>query len=348
MTTLNRTTPRILVALFVLFGPSLSWPVPSYSMRHPHHQAAQRPKRPGIPAVQVPLSSLAIRAGISVPGGPDWLAAAFGSMWVSNSPRNSVSRIDPASNRVLATISVGQDPCLGIGVGLGSVWIPNCKDKTLSRIDPRTNKVVRTFPINIDGEGEGAIATGYHSIWLLTNDAGTDSGTLSRIDPLTGKTVAMIPVCPKSNVAVTGYGAVWVTGTGCNTVFRIDPRANVVDARIPVGPTPRFTAAGGNGVWVLNQGDGTVSRIDPRTNKVVATIEVGVPGAGGDIAVGAHSIWVSADGLPVSEINPRSNKVVRQYAGGGGADAIRIGFGSAWVSDHRKGEVWRIGIPRKR
>jgi len=114
---------------------------------------------------------------------------------------------------------------------------------------------------------------------------------------------------------------------------------------IEVGKTPRFIASGGGAVWTLNQGDGSVSRIDPATNKVVATIEVGVPGPGGDIAVGEGSVWVTAFEYPLSRIDPSTNKVAQQFYGKGG-DAIRVGRGSVWLSNLEAGNVWRID-PRR-
>ena len=108
-----------------------------------------------------------------------------------------------------------------------------------------------------------------------------------------------------------------------------------------LGLPPRFLATGLGGIWTLNQGDGSVSRVDPATNKVSATIEVGVPGGGGDIAVGEGAVWVTANGKPLSKIDPATNRVVTQYVGKGG-DAMRVGLGSVWLSNHEFHEVWRI------
>jgi DNA-binding beta-propeller fold protein YncE len=92
----------------------------------------------------------------------------------------------------------------------------------------------------------------------------------------------------------------------------------------------------------LSQSDGSVSRIDPATNKVIANIPANVPGAGGDIASGGGYILVAASGTPLMRINPKTNKVVDQYGNYKGADAIRFGFGAVWVSDHGKGDLWKI------
>src|SRR5260370_30289564 len=100
-------------------------------------------------------------------------------------------------------------------------------------------------------------------------------------------------------------------------------------------------AAGEGFVWTLNQGTGTVTKIDPRTLKVVATIDVGVPGAGGDIATGEGALWVTQKTIPVSRIDPATNKVTAQLYGPGG-DAMRIGHGYVWLSNGREGKVWRF------
>jgi glyoxylase-like metal-dependent hydrolase (beta-lactamase superfamily II) len=100
-------------------------------------------------------------------------------------------------------------------------------------------------------------------------------------------------------------------------------------------------AAGEGYVWSLNQTNGTVSKIDPATMNLLATIEVGVPGTGGDIAAGEGEIWVSARTIPVSRINPATNKVTAQFVGPGG-DALRAGNGYVWLSNGRNSNVWRF------
>jgi hypothetical protein len=56
-------------------------------------------------------------------------------------------------------------------------------------------------------------------------------------------------------------------------------------------------------------------------------------------------VWVSVLEVPLSEIDPESNRVVRQWTGGGG-DAVRFGFSSIWLSNGGEQNVWRID-PRK-
>jgi YVTN family beta-propeller protein len=204
----------------------------------------------------------------------------------------------------------------------------------------KTGSLTATIPITI-GNSEGSIVAGAGSIWIIT-DA---KGTLARIDPATNAVVAEVYVAPGSYGLAFGEDALWATSIERNTVARVDPHTNLIVSTIAVGKTPRFIAAGGGAVWSLNQGDGSVSRIDPATNKVVATIEVGVPGPGGDIAVGEGSVWVTAFEYPLSRIDPSTNTVVQQFTGKGG-DAVRVGLGSVWLSNLEAGNVWRID-PRR-
>jgi YVTN family beta-propeller protein len=301
------------------------------------------PPRPGVKTagVKIPIERLKPQAVFPVPGSPDWLAAdELGAVWVSNKPKDSVSRFDVKTNTVAATVAVGKAPCSGLVAAFGSLWVPNCGDQTISRVDLKSGAITATIRTTI-GDTEGSIAAGAGSIWLMIDG----KGTLARFDPATNAVVAEISVAPGSYGLAFGEEALWVTSTDQSTVARVDPHTNLVAETIAVGKGPRFVAAGAGAVWTLNQGDGSVSRIDPKTNKAVATIEVGVPGRGGDIAVGEGSVWVTAFEFPLSRIDPSTNTVVQQFHGKGG-DAVRVALGSVWLSNLEAGNVWRID-PRR-
>jgi virginiamycin B lyase len=300
-----------------------------------------RAPRPGVkdPGVRVAMTALKPEAIFEVPGAPDWIAIDE-SVWISNYPKDTVARLDPKTNKVLAMVPVGSKPCCGLAAGFGSLWVPLCGDQALVRVDLKEGKITATIPIGI-GDSEGGLASGAGSIWLVTDK----KGTLARIDPATNKVVAEIQVPAGSFAVAFGEGAIWVTGTETNVLTRINPDTNLVVESIPVGKAPRFLTIGGGFVWTLNQTTGDVSKVDPNTNKVVATIEVGVPGRGGEIAFGEGSLWVTSFEFPISRIDPALGKVVQQFAGEGG-DAIRVGLGSVWLSNIRAGTVWRLD-PRR-
>lgn len=315
----------------------------------PPQAAPQKPKRPGVstPGVKIPMTKLKPDAVFSLPGVPDWLAIDE-HVWVSNSPKNTVHRLDPKTNTVAATIEVGKHPCSGLAVGFDSLWVPNCGEKSgdrivdrnLARVSLKDGKVEATLPFEVP-ESEGGLATGAGSVWVMTDR----KGTLTRIDPATNKAVAEIYVAPGSFAVAFGEDAVWVTSTEKNVLTRVNSRTNVVEETIAVGPRPRFLAVGEGSVWTINQGDGSISRVDVKTNKVVATIEAGIPGGGGEIAVGDGSVWVTSFEYPITRIDAATNKVVQQFYGDGG-DAIRFGLGSVWLSNLRAANVWRLDPKR--
>jgi len=166
-----------------------------------------------------------------------------------------------------------------------------------------------------------------------------------RIDPSNNTVVAVLRIAPGSCTVAFGEKAVFATSSKENLLTRIDPQTNLVVETIPVGQAPRFLAVGLGAVWTLNQGDGSISRVDLATNKVVATIQAGIPGGGGEIAVGEGSVWATSFQYPITRIDPATNQVVQQFFGPGG-DSIRVGLGSVWLSNLRAGNVWRID-PRR-
>jgi virginiamycin B lyase len=182
---------------------------------------------------------------------------------------------------------------------------------------------------------------GAGSGWMMTDPR----GTLARIDPATNRTVAEIYVAPGSFTVAFGEDAVWVTSNEQSVVTRVNPlheRRTADDSRRSDAAIPSSRRRLGVD---LNQRDGTISRIDPKTNAVTATIAAGIPGRGGEIAVGEGSVWAMSFEYPITGVDPATNSVAQQFYGPGG-DAIRVGHGSVWLSNLRQGNVWRLDPKR--
>jgi virginiamycin B lyase len=299
-------------------------------------QSAQ-PYKPGVttPGVQIPLAKLVIEAKFDLGGSPDWIAIDK-DIWVSNQPKNNVSRLNGKSKTVLQTITGFSKPCSGLAIGFGSLWVPNCGSQSLSRVDLNTGEVSKTIAVGV-ADSEGGLSTGAGSVWLLTDK----KSTLARIDPKTNSVVSTLALPEGCYNTAFGFASVWISCTKQNTVVRVDPKNNAILATIPVGPKPRFLTVGEGAVWTLNQGDGTITRINPSDDKVAATIAVGIPGGGGDISAGEGSVWATSFGFPLSRINPLTNQVVQQFVGVGG-DAIRAGNGQVWLSNYKSGIEWKL------
>ena len=304
-------------------------------------QKKPRPRRqppPGVstPGVKREMTTITPVAVFTTGGNPDWQALTDDAVWVSAGQLDTIFRLDVKTNEVAAKVVVGKRPCSGLIAGFGSVWAPSCGDKTLGRVDQKTNTLVATIPVG-PAESEGGIAASSDAIWLVTDKA----GKMSRIDPKTNAVAATIDVPAGSASVIYGDDAVWVTTPGANMLTRVDAKTNKVTDSIEVGKGPRFVTYGAGSVWTLNQGDGTISRVDTKTRKLVVNIEAGMPGSGGEIGFGLGHIWASIPQIPIAEIDPSTNTVIRQWTGAGG-DSIRAGHGSVFLSNLSAHNVWRI------
>ena len=287
------------------------------------------------PGVQIPLAKLVPVAAINIAPGADWIAVDD-DIWVSDKAKNIVARIDPRTNKLTQTITGFNKPCSGLAIGFDSLWVPNCGNQTVSRVNLKSGEIIKVISTGI-ADSEGGLSVGADSVWLLSDTR----STLTRLDPATNSVQSTLAMPPGCVSAAFAFESVWVTCPPQNTLVRVSASTNTILTTIKVGPEPRFLATGEGAVWTLNQGDGSISRIDPASNKVIATIAVGIPGEGGDIAVGEGSVWATSMGFPVSRIDPASNQVVQQFVGDGG-DAIRARRGMVWLSNYKSGLEWRL------
>jgi YVTN family beta-propeller protein len=292
---------------------------------------------------------------IAVGFGPSDVAVGAGAIWVTNSAGgvlrterddDTVSRIDPASNRTVgAPIVVGGEPT-GVAIGAGAVWVANRGSWTVIRIDPATNRLVGQT-LELDHKIE-KVAVGAGAAWVTVSEepelVRIDVQSVLRLRGQTGQTIDSdtIHVGERPSDVAVGADAVWVTNFGDDTVSRIDPQTREVTATTRVGRTPTGVAVGAGSVWVANRDDDTVSRIDPRRAKVAATIRVG--DSPSDVAVGEGSVWVTNWGDDtLSRIDPATNRAAEQPIGVGDQPvAVAVGEGAIWVVNEADDAVSRI------
>jgi YVTN family beta-propeller protein len=263
-------------------------------------------------------------------------------------------RIDAQDNTAGAPVAVGAQPCASLVEAFDSLWVPLCGDGVVARVDVKTVKATATIKTRV-AAGDGRIATGVGSIWAITDR----KGVLSRIDPDTNAPVAEIYVAGGATSVVFADEALWITSEDPSTpssdaslraggptsresgrLTRVNPHNDEIVEVVEVGPKPGPLAVGVGGVWTLNRGNGTVTRVDPATNKVVATISLGGSVTDGEIAAGLGSVWISAPGVPIIRIDPRTNRAVQRFTGEGGG-AILVAHESLWVAAGPQ-VTWRL------
>jgi len=172
------------------------------------------------------------------------VVSGAGSIWVaSDNTAGKVSRVDPATNAVIATIPV--DPGTWyLAFGFESLWAVSSERSSVQRIDPATNTVVKATAL---GKEPGFLAVGEGAVWVQEQG----DGTVARIDPVTGDVVGRVKVGAtlKWGDIDTGAGMVWLRTTEDQTFVVIDPQSMTVRARVgkPEGSGAlRFTRSG---VW---------------------------------------------------------------------------------------------------
>ena len=299
--------------------------------------------KPGIKGVQVPYSSIKPSVTMKIGGTADWVLVTENAVWVASTKPFAILRIDPATNKIVASIKIPGEACSGLASGFGSIWAPICgKQPALVRIDAAKNEINATLPVSPAGP-EGSISASDDSVWLVTDQ----NGTLVRIDPSTNSVRQEISISPGSYNPIFSNGIVWITGIEKNVVTAVDAKSGKVLESISVGPKPRFLTAGAGSIWTLNQGDGTVSRVDEKGRKLVATIQAGTSGTGGDIGYGADAVWLTVFDVPLTRVDATTNRVAKQWVGEGG-DSLRFGFDSLWITDYKKGLLSRIPIQELR
>jgi len=299
---------------------------------------------PAAPPMHLAFSSVKPEATIAVDGERQ-IAVTPDSVWVSRRAAGTVVRIDPKTHTLGTPILVGQDPCFRALWAFGSLWTSLCGAPGLARIEvPADSKapaaVKPPVVITLGVRAGGPIVTGASSIWMIADAA----GALARVDPDTNKIIAETTVPPGPWAMAFGDGAVWITSASRDTVTRVNGSTNVVVEHVKVGRGPSAVAVGEGAVWTLNTGDGTVSKVDLKTNKVTDTIKAGVTGRHGSIAIGEGSVWLSAEGAPLTRIDPVTNRMIQQFSGPGGG-ALAVGHQSLWIVATPT-EIWRLD-PRR-
>ncbi|MEZ5403222.1 MAG: hypothetical protein R2729_26320 [Bryobacteraceae bacterium] len=171
-----------------------------------------------------------------------------------------------------------------------------------------------------------AIAASSDSLWLLADDM----TNLLRVDPVENIVVSELRLPAECQSIVFAEKSLWVACPAEDRILRINPEKNLVEKRIEAGPEPVGIAAGDSSIWVFLRKEGKVVRLDVKSEKITATIDVGLSGSAGTLAYGDGSLWLSAPGVPLTRIDPASDKVAQQFHGEGGG-RVFYGLGSVWV-----------------
>jgi YVTN family beta-propeller protein len=182
-----------------------------------------------------------VRTGLASKGELNVVSGA-GSVWVaSDNKAGKVSRVDPATNKVIATITVSPGTWY-LAFGFDAVWVVSSESGTIQKIDPATNTVVKTTKL---GKEPAFLTAGEGAVWVQEQG----DGTVARIDPESGDVTGRVKIGPvlKYGDIDTGAGSVWLRTTEDQTLVAIDPQTLAIKARVGKAEGSgalRFTSAG--------------------------------------------------------------------------------------------------------
>ncbi len=292
---------------------------------------------------QATPSSTSLPAGIvaeiQVGAGPGYADFTEGSVWVGNHRGDSISRIDPATNLVSATVPVPGQPT-GITAGFGSIWtFVIGSSPGVRRVDTATEEVVASIPIAAPGGAYTGLVKGAGAMWIAP-----EGGRLYRIDPEdnTATDVGGLDTgCPGS--LAFAAGSLWhVPLCGAPVVLRIDPSDGKVLAKIDVPEASHAVWAGLDRIWTVSNW-GELAEIDPATNKMVRSKSIGL--AAEQLRTGHGALWVRVDDRTLVAVQPADLSIRQTYElppaqipGGG----IAISDDAVWAVNFAAGTVWRI------
>jgi DNA-binding SARP family transcriptional activator len=270
-------------------------------------------------------------------------AATLGYLVVADEPSASVAAIpptlaaiDPATNRVVASIPVGSKP-VSIAAGEGGIWVGDARDGTITRIDPETRKVVKTIGI---GAPVVDLATGLGAVWAATGGF----GEVVRIDPEVGAVVQRTPlgnpadpVVPSVQSVGVGDGRVWAGVP--DGLARIEPSSgDLVDTVDLDGNQALQIAAGGGAVWATTIAN-RAERVEGRSGRTTAEFYAG--GWVYPVILDGRAAWVGGS-RGLAKLDADTGASLSLSGAVKAVTGVAYGAGSIWLTTGASAEVVRL------
>ena len=263
-------------------------------------------------------------------GSPTYgLATGGGSVWVGGLGSGDVIRVDPASGKVVARITVGAR-VFNLAAAPGAIWAVDNALSTAVRVDTKSGKVTTRVPVGFQPYD---IEWGYGSAWV----ANAGDGTVWRLT--NGKVAKKIKVGAEPNGLTAYRGALWVSDHTLGKVVRIDPATNRITGTVKL-PGADWITGLGDSIYV-SQETNVVSRVSVKTLKVTGVVKVARNPLG--TAIVGKQLWVPCiDANQVVVVDPATMKVVARRPAAGGPIVVLSAFGNEWVSQSTGTKLLRL------
>jgi outer membrane protein assembly factor BamB len=251
----------------------------------------QKPAKPSGPAVVARL----------FPGGAiARVAPGFGSAWVLDTTNDTLTRMNPATRRGIATI--GLRSALAADIGRDAVWVSEGLGD-VARIDPQTDRLVARIRLPQGTSTETAPVAIGDTVWVVATERAL------RIDARTNRLTNAVTVAHDgydTRGAVALGGDLWVLVSD-GRILRLDGRTGARKATFRAPFLGQLAAFGGS---LYVQAPGDLARLDPASGRTLWRLRLDQLGAGTEAG---GLLWLKAagrNGDRVVAVNPRNGRVV--------------------------------------
>jgi hypothetical protein len=265
-------------------------------------------------------------------------------------PANTLARIDPATDKVVAVFPVGADPVV-TAAGDYTVWVYSRGGGSISQIDAVRVRVVETTPVPLPAECCGlstgpVLAADASGAWFVAGGTDGTKPVLVHV-PVGGQRKRAYRLGLTPTGVAAGGSAVWVVGRDqhADEVLRVDPadgRARVL-VRFPTAAGIDSIAYGYRAVWVVSSATATLYRIDPGSARVTRLAVAQSGATRPEIMSRGGDIWVRVRGGGITYwIQPSPLEILNREVDGPPGWEENIGdLGSLWWYDWPTGSVYR-------
>jgi len=273
---------------------------------------------------------------VHIDGEPSEVVSAFGSLWVVSHRAATVTRVDPSTGDIRATVTSPGGHLVGVAAARGHVWFLDTDKQAVEAIDPATNAVDASVPVGSEG---GALVAAPDGVWF----AGT-SGEAVHIRA--GKVVRSVRIAPQGSFLTP-----WLVGHRLFVADANSGRLTVLDAlttralrTLEIGGDLAVFTSTDDAVW-LGAWSGPLRRLDPTTGAVQKTVATDPVD---HLAVCGKLLWVRVAATSVLGLDPVTGKVEKRYdelpaseiPGGG----ITCADGALWVVNWTDRTVWQVPL----
>jgi hypothetical protein len=274
-------------------------------------------------------------------GNVGWMAAGAGSVWAKTDLSHLVERIDPATNKIVASIPAWPDPvddggpdyCQGLGADDNAVWA--CiSGSRIARIDPKTNQIAAIVDVHKTSD-QGQIPVRFGHAWVLIGDGSTLVGVA---DDKVDVTIPLGTRCDELTASATG---IWAACPIDGLAVGVDPVSATVTRRA-LGLADARSISAADQVWVGFH-DG-VARVDDATGAVTA-VAAAYPASDSSLFATPEAVWVRASDDFLRKVDPATAEVTELLTrkGRNEGEAL-VAFGSIWATAYHDGVLFRISL----